>query len=184
MGSSYLDGNELRARALNWSDWLAARSNESVRLGILHEGEVLLVHHVFRPDNSPQALEIGALLPVHATAMGKVLLAHHAYLQAELSTQKTLARFTRRTITDPQRLMAELDDVREHGWASEAEEFFEGEASCAAPIFDRGGVALGAIAISGRTERIFQGSQPLSALVVLVRSSARRISDALGALPW
>ena len=75
MGSSYLDGNELRARALNWSDALASRSGESVRIGTLHEGRVLVVHHVFRPDDSRQALEVGALLPAHATAMGKVLLA-------------------------------------------------------------------------------------------------------------
>jgi DNA-binding IclR family transcriptional regulator len=80
LGSSYLDGNELRTRALNWADWLAARTNESVRLGTLHDGQVLLVHHVFRPDNSPQVLEVGALLPMHATAMGKVLLAFHPYL--------------------------------------------------------------------------------------------------------
>src|SRR5918912_592967 len=80
MGSSYLDGNELRARALNWSDSLAARSGESVRIGTLHEGQVLVVHHVFRPDDSRQALEVGALLPAHATALGKVLLAHHRYI--------------------------------------------------------------------------------------------------------
>ena len=61
MGSSYLDGNELRTRALNWSDSLAARSGESVRIGTLHEGQVLVVHHVFRPDDSRQALEVGAL---------------------------------------------------------------------------------------------------------------------------
>src|SRR6266498_2730311 len=35
MGSSYLDGNELRTRALNWSDSLAARTHESVRIGTL-----------------------------------------------------------------------------------------------------------------------------------------------------
>jgi DNA-binding IclR family transcriptional regulator len=184
MGSTYLDGNELRARALNWSDWLAAHSNESVRLGILHEGQVLLVHHVFRPDNSPQALEVGALLPLHATAMGKVLLAHHTYLAAALSTRKTLARFTRNTITDPRRLIAQLDEVREHGWGTALEEFFEGEASCAAPIFDRRGVAVGAIAVSGRIERICQASQPRSELVALVRRGARTISNDLGALPW
>jgi DNA-binding IclR family transcriptional regulator len=45
LGSSYLDENELRARALHWSDWLAARTNESVRLGTLHDGQVLVVHH-------------------------------------------------------------------------------------------------------------------------------------------
>ena len=137
-------------------DWLAAHTNESVRLGIVHEGHVLLVHHVFRPDNSPQALEVGALLPVHATAMGKVLLAHHRYLAAALSTQKTLARFTRCTITDPQRLIAELEKVREYGWASAVGEFFDREATCAAPIFDRRGIAVGAIAISGPIKRICQ----------------------------
>ena len=79
MGSSYLDGNELRARALNWSDSLASRSGESVRIGTLHEGKVLVVHHVFRPDDSLQALEVGALQPAHATAMGKVLLAANRY---------------------------------------------------------------------------------------------------------
>ena len=184
MGSSYLDGNELRARALTWSDWLAAHTNESVRLGIVHEGHVLLVHHVFRPDNSPQALEVGALLPVHATAMGKVLLAHHRYLAAALSTHKTLARFTRCTITDPQRLIAELEKVREYGWASAVGEFFDREASCAAPIFDRRGIAVGAIAISGPIERICEGSQPRPELVALVRKGARTISNDLGALPW
>ena len=82
MGSSYLDGNELRTRALNWSDSLAARTHESVRIGTLHEGQVLIVHHVFRPDDSLQTLDVGALLPAHASALGKILLAHHAYAAA------------------------------------------------------------------------------------------------------
>ena len=63
MGSSYLDGNELRTRALNWADALATQSGESVRIGTLHENQVLIVHHVFRPDDSRQALEVGSLVP-------------------------------------------------------------------------------------------------------------------------
>lgn len=116
LGSTYLDGNELRARALNWSDWLAGRTNESVRLGTMHDGQVLVVHHVFRPDNSPQALEVGALLPVHATAMGKVLLAHHAYLLAGFSSNGGLARFTDSTVTDLGQLDIELERIRAQGW--------------------------------------------------------------------
>src|ERR1700748_3170693 len=86
MGSSYLDGNELRTRALNWSDSLAARTHESVRIGTLHEGQGLIVHHVFRPrDASLQTLDVGALLPAHATALGKILLADHPYVAAELA---------------------------------------------------------------------------------------------------
>ena len=82
MGSSYLDGHELRTRALNWADALATRSGESVRIGTLHEGRVLIVHHVFRPDDTRQALEVGSLLPTHATALGKALLAKHDYIAA------------------------------------------------------------------------------------------------------
>jgi DNA-binding IclR family transcriptional regulator len=48
-----------------------------VRIGTLHDGQVLVVHHVFRPDDSLQTLDVGSLLPAHATALGKVLLAHH-----------------------------------------------------------------------------------------------------------
>src|ERR687895_614077 len=97
MGSQYLDGNELRTRALNWSDALAARSGESVRIGTLHDTQVLVVHHVFRPDDSRQALEVGALVPAHATALGKVLLAANRYAAAEL-TAAGLPSFTPATI--------------------------------------------------------------------------------------
>jgi len=183
LGSTYLDGNELRSRALNWADWLAARTNESVRLGTLHDGQVLLVHHVFRPDNSPQMLEVGWLLPMHATAMGKVLLAYHPYLTAELGNG-ALQRFSRCTITDLKLLALELEHVQEQGWASCLEEFIEGETSFAAPIRDRQGVAVGAIAISGPTERLCEDAQPRSELVSYVREAAHTISRDLGAVPW
>jgi DNA-binding IclR family transcriptional regulator len=39
------------------------------------EGKVLVVHHVFRPDDTFQTLDVGSLLPLHASALGKVLLA-------------------------------------------------------------------------------------------------------------
>src|SRR4051812_13912659 len=118
MGSSYLDGNELRSRALNWSDTLASRTGESVRIGMLHEGRVLVVHHVFRPDDSRQALEVGALLPAHATALGKALLAE----TPDALVEQALARFTPTTITEPDVLRAELRQVRERGWAIDHEE--------------------------------------------------------------
>jgi len=85
MGSSYLDGDELRARALNWTDGLATRTGESVRIGTLHANQVLIVHHVFRPDDTRQALEVGSLLPAHAIALGNALLAKHEYMAATLS---------------------------------------------------------------------------------------------------
>ena len=55
LGTSYLDVNELRSRAINWADALAARSGEAVRIGTPLERQVLVVHHVFRPDDTLQA---------------------------------------------------------------------------------------------------------------------------------
>lgn len=183
MGSSYLDGNELRSRALNWADALATQSGESVRIGTLHENLVLVVHHVFRPDDSLQALDVGSLLPPHATAMGKALLAHHRYLATDLAGQG-LASYTTETITDGYRLGEELEQISRRGWASEIEELYLGLSSIAAPIEDRSRVVVGAISISGATERICNGRTPRAELVGYVMESARAISRELGGMPW
>jgi DNA-binding IclR family transcriptional regulator len=183
MGSSYLDGNELRTRALNWSDSLASRSGESVRIGTLHDTQVLVVHHVFRPDDSRQALEVGTLLPAHATALGKVLLAAHRYAAAELATEG-LQSYTGATISDPDALTAELGEVLARGWAADVEELEVGVVSIAAPIQDRRAVTVGAIGISGPVERLAPDGAPRNDHVSFVREAARAVSRDLGAIPW
>jgi DNA-binding IclR family transcriptional regulator len=183
MGSSYLDGNELRTRALNWSDSLAARTHESVRIGTLHEGQVLIVHHVFRPDDSMQTLDVGALLPAHASALGKILLADHPYVAGELA-RNGLEAFTPATITEPETLERELERVRKRGWAADIGELVNGEVSCAAPIIDRRGVTVGAMGVSGPPDRLLVARQPRGDLVAFVREAARAVSRELGAIPW
>jgi DNA-binding IclR family transcriptional regulator len=183
MGSSYLDGNELRTRALNWSDSLATRTGEAVRIGTLHEGQVLVVHHVFRPDDSLQTLDVGALLPAHATALGKVLLADHPYLARELG-KGGLEAYTEATITDPERLERELARVRGQGWAADIGELQPGQVSYAAPINDRRGLTVGAMGIFGPPERLLAARQPRGDLLAYVREGARAVSRELGAIPW
>lgn len=184
LGTSYLDVNELRSRAINWADALAARSGEAVRIGAPLDGKVLVVHHVFRPDDTLQTLDVGTLLPLHATAMGKVLLAYDTDLAA--ATNRTeLDTFTRRTLTTPKALSRALTTVREAGWASEAEESVRGQASIAAPISSYGGLVVGAIGVSGAVERICTASgEPEPALVSYVRDAARAVSRDLGATRW
>ena len=180
LGTSYLDVNELRSRAINWADALAARSGEAVRLGTLLEGQVLVVHHVFRPDDTLQTLDVGALLPLHASALGKVLLAYDANAAAALG-QDLLEPYTRRTITSAKALARALAEVREVGWAAEVEEMTVGEAGVAWPIRGHGGLMVGAIGISGAVERVCDGKgQPKSTLVTYVRDAARAVSRDLG----
>jgi DNA-binding IclR family transcriptional regulator len=183
MGSSYLDGNELRTRALNWSDSLAARTHEEVRIGTMHDGRVLIVHHVFRPDDSLQTLDVGALLPAHATALGKVLLAAHQHVADDLMSAE-LPAYTDATICDPKVLRRELVRVRERGWATEAGELERLRASIAAPITDRTGRTVGAMGILGSPQRLFMSRAPRPELLTYVREHARAVSQELGAIPW
>jgi DNA-binding IclR family transcriptional regulator len=183
MGSSYLDGNELRTRALNWADALATQSGESVRIGTLHENQVLIVHHVFRPDDSRQALEVGSLIPAYATALGKALLSRYRYLAAEIIGNH-LPSFTPATVTDVYQLRRELDEISERGWAGEVGELYPETASIAAPIEDRRRVTVGAMGISGPIDRLCQDGRPRAELVGFVTTGARAVSRELGAIPW
>ncbi|WP_086667008.1 IclR family transcriptional regulator [Lentzea kentuckyensis] len=179
IGTSYLDGNELRAKALNWSDTLAMRAREAVRIGVLHGKHVLVVHHVFRPDNSRQTLDTGALLPWHATALGKALVAFGEWPDGDLRD------FTRHTL-NPDELHTAMNEVRDRDWAYDLQELVEGEASVAAPIRDRRGVVVGAIGISGPVERLCESPDqpPRLELVSYVREAARSVSRELGGLAW
>ncbi|WP_410586513.1 IclR family transcriptional regulator [Amycolatopsis sp. lyj-23] len=179
LGTSYLDVNELRSRAINWADALAARSGEAVRIGAPLEGRVLVVHHVFRPDDSLQTLDVGTLLPLHATALGKVLLAYDTTLKA------TPEPYTRRTLVTQTAIKRACAKVREAGWAAENGEMIAGEAGIAAPIRGHGGIVVGAIGVSGAAERICEpDGAPSPRLLTQVRDAARAVSRDLGAARW
>lgn len=184
LGTSYLDVNELRSRSINWADALAARSGEAVRLGTPLEGRVLIIHHVFRPDDTLQTMDVGALLPLHASSLGKVLLAYGTS-PVEPVPQDGLEAYTRHTLITAEALTPALTQIRELGWAPEVEEMTMGEAGIAAPIRGLGGLVVGAIGISGPVERICdpQG-HPQPPLITQVRNAARAISRDLGAARW
>jgi DNA-binding IclR family transcriptional regulator len=182
LGNSYLDHNELRARSIVHAEQLAQSSGEAVRVGVLHGPSVVIVHHVFRPDAVFQVLEVGAQLPAHASALGKAMLAWaDPSVIAEL-TAEPLARLTNRTL-GAAGLRSELDDVREKGLARERDEAVLGEASVAAPIFDHGGHAVGAIGVAGDTQRVLPRG-PARGLAPAVVEAARAISRELGAGRW
>ncbi|MCX4426702.1 IclR family transcriptional regulator [Streptomyces mirabilis] len=181
LGTSYLDINELRSRSINWADALAARSGEAVRLGTPFEGQVLVIHHVFRPDDTLQTLDVGSLLPLHASSLGKVLLAYGT-ASLESASEAGLEAYTRHTLVAPEKLTRALAEVREVGWAVEIQEMSMGEAGIASPIRGHGGLVVGAVGLSGPVERICDShGRPRPNLITLLREAARAISRDLGA---
>ena len=165
LGSS-LDANELRARASNWADALAARSGHAVRLATLAGEEVVVVHHVFRPDDSAQLLEVGTALPANC-ALGKVLRAH--------SHPHTGSRAGSRAAA----VAAELADVRARGWAADRCE--PGLGGIAAPVRGAGGLVVAALGISGPLSALFDArGVPRPLVLAMVTDAAHAVSRELG----
>jgi DNA-binding IclR family transcriptional regulator len=175
LGSHYLDANELRSRASNWADSLAGRSGCAVRLGTPAGLQVVVVHHVFRPDDSPQELEVGSLLPAHATAVGKVLLAARPAMARSL-TDAPIEALTPRTVVDPAALLAELQTVRTRGWAEQRGEYRLGTGGIAAPVHGPGGLVVGALGVSGPVDQLFTDTarRALQAMVVEAAAAVSR----------
>jgi DNA-binding IclR family transcriptional regulator len=182
LGNSYLDLNELRSRSIVHAERLAERADAAVRVGVMHGPTVVVVHHVFRPGTALQIPEVGAELPVHASALGKALLAFAPRTLIDDLLAEPTPKLTSRTLA-PAALRRELADIRERGTAREKDEAVLGEASVAAAIFDHSGHAVGSIGVVGETERILPRG-PARGIAAAVAEAARGVSRELGSRRW
>lgn len=181
LGNAFLDNHELRGRSLLWADSLASRVGEAVRVGVLHGSSVLIVHHVFRPDNSVQILEVGASIPWHACALGKAIVAYLEPSERAALLDVDLLALTGRTMTEPEALDEVVNGVAKDGIAVEDQEAIVGEAEIAAAVFDHRGHPAGAIGVVGPVERLIAEAGPSPSLVAAVRETARGLSRDMGA---
>lgn len=179
---SYLDLNELRARSIPYADRLAARASAAVRVGVMHGSSVVVVHHVFRPDTTFGVLEVGLQLPLHASSLGKAILAFSPNQVIDDLLSEPLPRLTKQTL-DETALRGEMAAIRDQSVATERDEAVLGESSAAAPIFDHVGSAVGAIGVVDATERIFPRGLA-KGLSAAVSEAARAVSRELGAPRW
>ena len=180
LGNVYLDTLELRSRAVPWAEDLARRTGLAVRTGVLLIDDVVIIHHEPRPDGSRQMPEVGIVIPAHASALGKAMLAFLAEDESRVLASGELRSMTGETITSPEELREQLDGVRRSGIAVEQDEAVLGESSLASPVFDSFGEAVGAIGVvipSGADLASHEASD-------LVRDTARAVSRELGAQAW
>jgi DNA-binding IclR family transcriptional regulator len=180
LGNAYLDGSELRARSLLWAESLAQRANEAVWVSTLSGTRVIVLHHVFRPDNTVQILEVGAAIPWHACALGHAIVAHLPAQEFVHVMAAERSPLTGRTKTTRAALGQALAQVRRRGYALENQEATVGDAGIAAPIVSREGTVAGAIGLVGPAERLL-ATGARDELVRAVVESARSVSRDLGA---
>jgi DNA-binding IclR family transcriptional regulator len=116
---------------------------------------------------------IGRDIPDHASAAGKVFLAHGV-----AGIPARLERFTDRTMVDRAALAADLETVRERGYATLVDELEPGLAVVAAPVFDAAGTVVAALAVSGPTARLPAHKLALTGRVAIEQAHA--VSERLG----
>jgi len=143
---------------------LAARTGETVNLGILSGGEIVFVFRELGHHAVQVRSELGARRPLHATAVGKAFLAHLGpERREELVGRVPLERFTAATITDPEALQEDLAESRRRGWTEERGEFDSSSTCFGAPVMDQSGAVAAAVSIAGPSARMDTAFGPLVA---------------------
>lgn len=127
---------------------------ETAHISVLDKLEVVYLSKVECNHPVRFLTHVGKHNPPYSTSSGKVLLAYSGEELIEQVIEKGLQKFTKHTITDPQKLRTSLQQIRENGFAFSIEEFTEGVTSVAAPIFDYKGNIIAALSIVGPIQRI------------------------------
>jgi DNA-binding IclR family transcriptional regulator len=174
----------------------------SERLDILREAGPVMdqlrdhtdetVHLVLRRDLGPVCIaerqsshrlrffaSVGLRLPWHAGSASKLLLAHlPRERREEILSRGSLEAFTPNTITDPERLRTELDQILADGYATSESEMTVGAWAVAAPIHTHTGAVTAAISVVAPPERLEDGKRQVT--IARVIDAARAISARLG----
>lgn len=128
---------------------------ETCNLTMLCGSEIVYIDRVETDWPLRMHLAPGSHVPSHCTATGKLLLSLLPERQMEsLVRAAPLRRYTQRTITDPNRLVAELARTRESGIGIDDEEFAAGMVAVAVPVLDERGRACAALAVHAPAVRL------------------------------
>jgi IclR family pca regulon transcriptional regulator len=150
LGFAYLASLDLRTQALPEMRRLHDEYDGAITLSVLDQTDIVYVERI-----SPKGLQasmpvgVGARLPVHCTAMGKVILANIAPERlGPLLERIEFTQWTQRTIGTRAEFEAELTRTRDRGFGLIDQEMIEGLRAVASPIFDRHGAPIAALSVA------------------------------------
>lgn len=154
LGVAYLGGLDVRAMAQARLRQLSEATNETATLSIRHGWQRIYVDQALPERDIKMSITIGERFPLHAGSSSKTFLAFlNDEEREEYLAQRNLAALTELTPTDPDRLRAELDTIRDRGYAVSFGERQLGAGSIAAPVRDHLGAAIAVVSICGPVER-------------------------------
>lgn len=125
---------------------LQAATRATVHLAQRDDDQVVYLDRLSGRASVPVVNRVGSRLPLHATGVGKVLLAH-APPEVRARVLGRLTRVTPYTVTSPSLLAQQLDRVRREGYATTAEEMTLGACSVAVPVHGPDGSVVAALGL-------------------------------------
>jgi DNA-binding IclR family transcriptional regulator len=163
-------GRRLRDRAHPFLQDLFDLAHENVHMAIREGVQSLYVDKIYGTKKMPQISRLGGRLPLHATAVGRILLASQpdwfidAYLERELEAP------TPKTVTDPDEIRAVIAEVRKTNYSVTYEQMRLDAMSLAVPVVFNGGVvaAVGLVLDVNR-------SREVARLLPMLRGTVERI---------
>ncbi|MFH1931091.1 MAG: IclR family transcriptional regulator [Pseudomonadota bacterium] len=151
-GSGFKDLEKATAPVM---ERLAREMGETIALAILDKGELVHIAKIESQQPLRADLPVGARLPPHCTALGKVLLAQLSSHELEAIFEGLdIVKMTSKTITDLDVFKKELSSVRKLGYAVNDEEYAMGIRCIGVPVKGADQEVLASLSVSGPSVRI------------------------------
>jgi IclR family KDG regulon transcriptional repressor len=156
------------------------RTNLSTHLAVLDNGRAVYVEKVENANSFIKMdIWVGHRLPVHSTAIGKVLLSQMPENEVlTILELRGLEKKSPKTITNAKRFLKELEKVRTYGFGIDDEENSPGVRCIASPVFDAQGKIVAALGTSDTIISLDESKLPK--VVEMVKKSAAQISNLIG----
>ncbi len=179
IGQAALSQLDIRRLSLPYLQELNQNTRETIHLTVRHGLSAVYVDKLDSPEPLRIYSRIGAAVPMHCTAVGKVML---AYMPAEelaaILPQLEFKRLTANSIGNLQELQTHLQKVRKNGYACDLEEYEPHIRCIAVPIWDHSGAVNASVSITGPAVRM--SLTRLRQLAPLIQATGDRISKELG----
>jgi IclR family acetate operon transcriptional repressor len=157
---------------------VADRIGEQCEIGVVRDNVVVYVDSVRSRQQQGLQFNPGDAAPLHCTSTGKIYMSRlPAKVRKRLIHSLPLVRYTPRTITDPEELLALLEETRRRGWAKTNEEFVRGVVGCAVPIVSPEGDLIACLGVSVPAARV--GFAGLDAFISPLQDAASLLSETI-----
>ena len=184
LGAAYLESMNIEQITRTHLEELARKTEDSAALCVLDGVDIVYVARASVRTLLRLEAHIGSRFPAHATSTGRILLAGLSPegLQRYFAGAQ-LEALTERTVTDPLKLRALIEDCRRLGYAAVEDELAYGVIALAVPVFDHRHRVVAALNSSSHSRRTTR-TRLLRDRLAMLQQASREISADLATVPW